>query len=191
MKHFARNLALIGLCLFVLAAPLIAAEETTSATEADASESKPAEQKEKKGPSVDWDNLSKYSVKQLKKILSDRGMECKGCSEKSHLIQEAAKARDKPLIDKSKKSAAKDGAKAEASEDFDPSKMSSEEIMAWFNKKKQNEDKQKNELLEKLRAQGFKFSDDFQFSGNMPDLSKLKQKPPAAKEASKKEKDEL
>jgi hypothetical protein len=85
-------------------------------------------------------------------------MECKGCSEKSHLVQEAAKGRDKPLIDK-KPTAKPSSTTATATEDFDPSKMSSEEIMAWFNKKKQNEDKQKNELMEKLRAQGFKFGD--------------------------------
>lgn len=44
-------------------------------------------------------------------------------------------------------------------ETFDPSKMSSEEILQWFNKKKSNEDKQKEELLKKLKAQGFKFGD--------------------------------
>lgn len=154
-----------------------------------------------RGPSVDWDNLTKYSIKQLRKILADRGLSCKGCSEKSHLLAEVTKARDKPIIPKKAPSKAA-AADPSAPTDFDPSKMSTEEIMAWFNNKKKQEDKQKDDLMEKLRAQGFKFSDgtaarqhhgfqscltgdfhlglDFQFSGGggaggFPDLSKLKQ----------------
>ena len=109
----------------------------------------------KRGPSVDWDNLSKYTVKQLKKILADRGMECKGCTEKSHLVQEAKNARDKPIVKKAPPKSEPSKADAE----FDPSKMSSEEILAYFNKKKSEEDKQKQDIMEKLKAQGFKFSD--------------------------------
>lgn len=105
---------------------------------------------------MDWDNLGKYSIKQLKKILADRGMECKSCTEKSHLIQEAEKARNAPLKPKTAKPAPKGPATPES---FDPSKMTSEELMAYFNKKQSQEEKDKREIVEKLKAQGIHLAD--------------------------------
>jgi len=101
---------------------------------------------------IEWDNLEKYSNKQLRRIITDRGQECKGCTEREHLVEQAARVKDLPVVKKQKaKEAPKkfDG----AGEEFDPSKMSKEEIMAFFNKQKSKEDQQKEELLERVRYQ--------------------------------------
>ncbi len=41
--------------------------------------------------------ISKLSTKEIRKILSDRGLECKGCSEKSEFVARALEAQSLPL----------------------------------------------------------------------------------------------
>lgn len=44
-------------------------------------------------------NFSKMRIKQLKKFLKDRGLECKGCAEKSDFVKMATENEDTPVVE--------------------------------------------------------------------------------------------
>jgi hypothetical protein len=52
-------------------------------------------------------NFNKMRVKQLRKFLKDRGLECKGCAEKSDFVKMATDNEDTPVLEVKKPSSAK------------------------------------------------------------------------------------
>ena len=74
-----------ALFLFVVVATLVAALSDGSSQAANASR-RLARSAEFSGV-ADAPDFSKMRIKELRKILDDRGVECHGCSEKGHLVE--------------------------------------------------------------------------------------------------------
>jgi hypothetical protein len=88
-------------------------------------------------------DVTSLKIKDLRKILEERGVECVGCIEKSHLLEKVKESMHLPKIIKESKPSEPDA------KQIDPKEY--EEIMKLF--KKQDEEKIKN--LEKLKQMGF------------------------------------
>ena len=88
-------------------------------------------------------------VKQLRAILDERGVECKGCAEKWDFVERAKETYHLPV-------------KAQAEESDDgKSKMSEEEIKAMMdkmNKGPSSGDPEKDAILSRLHKKGIKFA---------------------------------
>eukprot|EP01119_Soliformovum_irregulare_P003180 TRINITY_DN134_c0_g1_i1.p1 TRINITY_DN134_c0_g1~~TRINITY_DN134_c0_g1_i1.p1 ORF type:complete len:153 (-),score=50.50 TRINITY_DN134_c0_g1_i1:38-496(-) len=99
-------------------------------------------------------DLSKLKVKDLKQMLADRGVQCIGCSEKSHLIQKVEESLDLPIIER------KEEKREPAAKNPEDKPLDTDEILKMF--KNQEQEKKKNqEKLEELMRNNPQFAKAF------------------------------
>jgi hypothetical protein len=128
-----------------------------------------------KGAEIDLNNLK---IKELRKMLEDRGVGCIGCSEKSDLIQRVRETIHLPIKPKEEEL-------PKSKPTVDPESMDYQEIMKLF--EKQEEENQKNqEFFEKLKRNNPEFAKQF---GNANFASKAPKKP--QKKGSQKEEEQF
>ena len=104
------------------------------------------------GPAPDF---TKMRVKQLRLILDERGVECKGCAEKSHLVERCEEVWDMPT------KVAQDTPKSQESAGDKAPEMSKDEIdrlMAQMRGDFSHEkDPEKRRILDRLKKKGISF----------------------------------
>jgi len=131
--------------------------------------------------------IEKLKIKELRQLLQERGVECVGCTEKPHLVQRVKETIHLPKKGKEapKETNTEPPTMAEIPTDFDADA---------FLENMQKQEKEKRELVEKLKAQGIKFSDDAlkndfssnQFAEALKRMKKDPKKPPTPKKESPK-----
>ncbi|KAK3281830.1 hypothetical protein CYMTET_10401 [Cymbomonas tetramitiformis] len=98
-------------------------------------------------------NFRKMRVKELRKLLDERGVECKACGEKDDLVQRISETYHLPLTEKPD---TKDSR-------YEPKEIPTdapnyEDIMRQFKQQETGGTPRQRELLEKLRAKGMSIS---------------------------------
>eukprot|EP00301_Raphidiophrys_heterophryoidea_P010784 c16060_g1_i1.p2 GENE.c16060_g1_i1~~c16060_g1_i1.p2 ORF type:complete len:179 (+),score=52.98 c16060_g1_i1:46-537(+) len=108
------------------------------------------------GGNHDMPDFSKLRVAELKKFLADRGVDCVGCSEKSHFVERVIETFHLPIKEFPESSGAKSQDKHAANKDdqiFRGPNGEPIDVQSILAKMKQDE-ALKHDLLEKLRQQG-------------------------------------
>lgn len=139
-------LLLAVLALILSAAPVVRADDEASPPlvegNADAHDAPPT-----------MADFKKMRVKELRAIVEDRGMECKGCAEKADYVQRAAEVYHLPRIEK------------KTAETPPVSDEEMERIMRQMEHGPDpTGDKERDEIMKRLHAKGLKFAG----GNNMP-----------------------
>lgn len=111
--------------------------------------------------SVEPVNFSKMRVKQLKKFLKDRGLECKGCAEKNDFVLMATEHEETPLVEVKKPSTAQ----PRGDSDSFGGDTNIDDLMASMRKMGMNGNVFTKEDMEKMNKDGKGYEDMFKGGG--------------------------